>query len=153
MKFWDNLDIPEDLDGCWEWRSKKGTGKRAYTRYKGKAWSSSRLSWFLTNGTIPEGMCVCHKCDNPPCCNPAHLFLGTIQDNVDDRERKGRNKMPLSRGEDHGHHKLTKEEVLEIRKIYNGRNSSYRALAKIYGVSFGEVRKIVKRQTWEWLNG
>lgn len=152
MTFWDSIDIPENLDNCWEWRSKKGSGERPYTRYKNKAWSRPRLSWFLTNGEIPEGMCVCHRCDNPSCCNPSHLFLGTIQDNVNDRERKGRNKLPQSRGEEHGQHKLTKEQVLEIRNSYKeGSTNTYRSLAKKYGLTFGAIRNIIKRKTWSWL--
>lgn len=153
MKFWDSVDIPKDLDKsrCWEWKSKRGTGQRPYTKYKNKSWNTSRLAWFLLNGEIPKGMCVCHKCDNPPCCNPEHLFLGTVQDNVDDRERKGRNKMPLSRGEEHGHHKLSESDVKEIRFLYFTTSHSYRSLAEKFGVSFGEIRNIVKLKNWGWL--
>lgn len=151
MRFWDSVII-KSPDECWEWRSKAGTGKRAYTSHNGKAWSASRLSWYLTNGEIPEGMCVCHKCDNPPCVNPSHLFLGTHQENVDDRERKGRNKLPGSKGEEHGLHKLTRDEVYAIRNLYSSSPHTYRSLARMFGVSFGEIRKIVKRQTWAWLD-
>lgn len=154
--FWRNLIIPINPDGttnvnsCWEWRSKSGTGKRAYTSYKNKAWSASRLAWTLSFGEIPDGLCVCHICDNPPCCNPNHLFLGTQQDNVDDRERKGRNKLPHSLGEEHGQSKLTEVQVLSIRKEYVA-GETYRSLAKKYGVTFGAIRNIVKYRTWGWL--
>lgn len=157
MIFWDSINTQWNGDGtpnkqrCWEWRSVAGTGKRGYTHYQNKSWSTSRLAWVLTYGEIPEGMCVCHRCDNPPCCNPYHLFLGTIQDNVDDREAKGRNKMPHSKGEEHGSHKLTQEEVMCIRNLYFSSAHTYRSLAEMFGVTFGAIRNIIKRKTWSWL--
>jgi hypothetical protein len=57
---------------------------------KKKSTQAHRFSWYLTNGEIPDGIYVCHKCDNPPCCNPKHLFLGTAKDNADDMRAKGR---------------------------------------------------------------
>lgn len=86
---------PED---CWPWtaaRSKKGYGS---VRYQGEVWVASRLAWFLTFGDIPNGLCVCHTCDNPSCVNPAHLFVGTVVENNRDRDRKGR----TARGMRHG---------------------------------------------------
>jgi hypothetical protein len=76
--------------GCMEWlgtRAFYGYGK---TMFRGKTTTAHRKVWTLTYGEIPEGMCVLHKCDNPPCCNPDHLFLGTHADNARDREAKGR---------------------------------------------------------------
>lgn len=151
MKFWDMIDVSEDKNTCWEWKSKKGTFLRAYTRYKGKSWNASRLAWFLINGEIPDGLIICHKCDNPPCCNPNHLFLGTFQDNVDDRERKGRNKTPHCLGEDHGGHKLTESDVREIRKLYQTTSHNYYTLSEIYGVCFSAIRNVIKGRSWGWL--
>lgn len=148
MKFWDCVEIKEDLDSCWEWKSKAGTNEYGNTTYRNSYWSSHRLAWFLYYGEIPQGMYVCHKCDNPPCCNPNHLFLGTHQDNVNDREKKRRNKLPRCSGEKHGQHKLTNIQVNEIRTMYATGRHSYRSLSGKYGVSFGEIRKIVKREVW-----
>jgi hypothetical protein len=76
-------------DGCWEWNAAKrlGYGKFAY---EGKVIDAHRLSWLLHFGPIPEGMLICHRCDNPPCVRPDHLFLGTRADNTHDMDAKGR---------------------------------------------------------------
>lgn len=149
--FWSNVYVGSDSE-CWEWISYSGTREYAETKWHGKNVRCHRKAYELFYHTeIPEGMQVCHTCDNPPCCNPHHMFLGTFQDNVDDRERKGRNKLPHSIGEQHGQHKLTQSQVLEIRKLYNSGQHTYYSLADLFGVTFGNIRKIVKKQTWGWL--
>lgn len=62
--------------------------------FEGRMRLAHRVAWMITNGPIPDGLCVLHRCDNPPCVNPAHLFLGTVQDNNADRDAKGRGKLP-----------------------------------------------------------
>ena len=121
-----------ESSGCWEWFGSKrnGYGRMIIgSRTDGtrKSVSAHRISYELTYGEIPIGMEVCHKCDNPPCVNPSHLFLGTRQDNIDDRERKGRNNPP--KGEKHAKAKLTELDVLTIRK------------KRLQGVSFGKLAK------------
>jgi len=152
--FWNNINI-SSKDLCWEWIGKAGTNEYAQTRWNNIPILCHRKSYELFYGVdVPDDLEVCHTCDNPPCCNPYHLFLGTHQDNVDDRERKGRNKLPHSLGEEHGKHKLTEEEVLEIiRLYYKVGGHTYHTLAEIFNVSFGNVRKIIKGQTWNWLTG
>jgi len=148
--FWMNVFIGDDNE-CWEWKSLSGTNQYGNTRFDGKGYSTHRLAYKLFYGNLPDDLYVLHKCDNPPCCNPNHLFLGTHQDNVDDREAKNRNKLPHSKGEDHGLSKLTVDQVRLIRTYYNNGGWSYRRLAQKFGVSFGNIRKIVKRETWNWL--
>jgi hypothetical protein len=83
--------VAPGADGCIEWTGKvdrKGYGRISI---EGRQFFAHRVTWELANGPIPDGMCVCHHCDNPPCCNVAHLFLGTIRDNNLDMSAKGRN--------------------------------------------------------------
>ncbi len=79
-----------EKNGCWEWQLALAPDGTGLATYKNKHWRASRLSYFVFKGPIPEGMLVCHTCDNPSCCNPDHLFLGTPKDNMQDREKKGR---------------------------------------------------------------
>jgi hypothetical protein len=107
-------------------RSPLGYGKWSRPRHEGGTIQAHRYAWLLTNGSIPPGMCVLHRCDNPPCVNPSHLWIGTLKDNVQDMLRKGRAKGgPPSR--------LTKEEWREAAILYWGGAISMRALARSYG--------------------
>lgn len=81
--FWAQVHKSGD---CWEWKGKRYPS--GYGRHS--KFYAHRVAYELVHGPIPAGMFVCHRCDNPPCCNPAHLFLGTPEDNAKDRERKGR---------------------------------------------------------------
>jgi len=87
--FWNMIDIRSE-DECWVWLGSSSGG--GYGQSQDKIKKAHRQSWVYTNGDIPDGMDVCHECDNPPCCNPNHLFLGTHQDNMVDRTRKGRSR-------------------------------------------------------------
>lgn len=92
--FWSKVDV-RGPDDCWEWQGSRSTSEpgRDYGRAwagKGRTQLAHRLSWEMANGDIPPGMQICHHCDNPPCVNPAHLFLGTNRDNVLDGLAKGR---------------------------------------------------------------
>ena len=118
--------IPEC--GCIVWTgstSKKGYGKLVHMQ---KDYRAHRLAYELAYGAIPDGLCVCHRCDNRACINPAHLFLGTHADNIADRDRKGRNKQ--CRGEQQGHSKLTDDAIIAI--LADCRTAS--EIANAYGV-------------------
>jgi len=98
-RFWTRVDRSAGAEGCWPWvAGKSGCGYGTL----GVNWTDQyvhRLSYEMNFGPIPDGMCVCHHCDNPPCVNPLHLFLGTVGDNVRDMVQKGRWRRPIPRRE------------------------------------------------------
>ena len=93
-RFWSKV---ERGDGCWHWRGAAERSGYGSFRFRGRAQRAHRVSWVLTNGTIAEGMHVLHRCDNPACVRPDHLFLGTHQDNMDDKSAKGRCRGPAKK--------------------------------------------------------
>jgi hypothetical protein len=95
--FWDNVGITDDTADCWPWllgRSGKGYGNTVRQMHGARVAGAHRIAWVIVNGPIPAGLFVCHACDNPPCCNPSHLWLGTNSDNLRDAVAKGRRKVP-----------------------------------------------------------
>lgn len=86
--FWSRVNVGASAE-CWEWKRGKTRGY-GHLRYKGEDWRAHRLAWTLVFDSIPNEMNVLHSCDNPACCNPNHLFLGTQRDNMIDRGKKGR---------------------------------------------------------------
>lgn len=134
--------VPEN-NGCLLWiGSRTGLGYGRFW-FDGRTWLASRMAWFLERGSIADGLIVLHKCDNPPCVNPAHLFLGTYKDNVADSAHKGR-RATLDR---HGRSKLTSPEVAAIRAA-RATGEAERVIAKRYRISQCQVSKIVLFQSW-----
>lgn len=138
-------------DECWNWKSHINSRGYGSFFFDGTMESVHRISWEVHNGPIPPGKgtlgtCVCHKCDNPICCNPNHLFLGSQADNVADRDKKGRNVVPDIKGEQSANAKLTDAQILEIRSL---RGISQRKIATIYGVSQSLISDIVNRKRWK----
>lgn len=127
---------------------KRGYGKFAM---KSGAWElAHRVAYKLYSGVIPDGMSVLHKCDNPHCVNPKHLYLGTYKNNASDRETRDRGNHAY--GMKHGRNKLTSSQVLEIRDLHDtGKYSCFR-LASIYGVNPKTVYDIVNRKIWKTLH-
>lgn len=148
-RIWDKVQ-QSGSDECWPWigtRDKNGYGMFSNFRRNGKREQrASRIIWILTHGEIPTGMFVLHRCDNPPCCNPRHLFLGSPLDNMQDKMSKGRHKCPT--GETHKLSKLTTEIVLDIRRLFSA-GISQREIARRFQIGFKNVNKIVHRQRWK----
>jgi hypothetical protein len=108
-----------------------------------------RVSWLIHRGAIPPGLFVCHRCDNRRCVRPSHLFLGRLQDNHLDMERKGR----IAHGELHGQAKLTADQVMLIRRQAECGTLNAAKLAEAYGVHPGTITTIASRQTWRHIPG
>jgi len=142
MRFWEKVQKGPDNE-CWEWIGyrRQGYGVVGVDR---EVIGAHRFSFELTNGPIPDGMFVLHRCDNPPCVNPAHLFLGTHADNMADCKVKGRAKGSPLVGSDCHAAKLNEALVMEIR---NSQDNSV-ILADRYRVSATTIRHIKTRNTW-----
>ena len=138
-----------DASGCWLWNGSLASQGYGTVSIDGKQTRTHRAFYEHFVKTIPNRLCVCHKCDMRPCVNPNHLFLGTNQDNVDDRERKGRNKLPL-KGEQHNHAKLTEAQVIEARTLWQA-GRSQNSLAKQFGVCAKTMREAVTGKSWKSL--
>ena len=111
-RFWSKVNIKDLLD-CWEWTATKTPNGYGQFTVDRKKIQTHRLAWEFTYGKIPEGLCVLHKCDNKACVNPAHLFIGTHNDNMQDMIKK--NRQSHNTGQLNGNNKLTQNQVLEIR--------------------------------------
>lgn len=136
-RFWEKVDKTET---CWNWigfTEGKGYG---IIRINQKQQKAHRVAWELTNGKIPDGMCVLHHCDNRRCVNPSHLFIGTQIENIEDRQNKKR----MATGNRIAASKLDKTKVEEIRRS----KLKYRELAAIYGVSTRTVSDIRRKIYW-----
>jgi hypothetical protein len=155
--FWSKVRIGEPRE-CWEWQGSRinGYGKLSW---HGQRVQAHRVAYYLANGEIElltgfrrlEGklasykMFVLHKCDNRPCCNPSHLFLGSLRTNMLDAYIKGRKVQPRSK---HVNAKLTPDQVREIRCRYDAGEATQMPLAKEYGVSQRAISLIVRRETY-----
>lgn len=153
VKRWLTDSVRVQESGCWEWlksTNKKGYGRvgqncSVFLKYGERL--AHRISWLVYNGPIPPDACVLHKCDNPKCINPKHLFLGTIGDNNRDMHAKGRATLVRARGVEHHSHRFTEEDIKAIRtRLDNG--DSHRSIARDYGVQHQSIGAIHRGQTW-----
>lgn len=136
--------------GCFEWRGDTLNGY-GQMRYLGKRQRTHRLSWIAHHGGIPPGLCVLHRCDNPLCINPEHLFLGTRLDNNADKTLKGRQARGVGHGkagEDSHFSKLTALDVQAIRNTYARGELTQSQLAQQYGISQSQISNIVANKHW-----
>jgi hypothetical protein len=130
-------------DGCWTWKGAVNASGYGTITIDGKTQVASRMAYRYFVSDIYEGMNVCHHCDNPLCIRPSHLFLGTQQDNMIDRNSKGR--APNMSGSKHPRSKLTDEQVNEILTSPARQTD----LAKKYGVSQATISLLISRRTWK----
>lgn len=178
--FWAKVDKTpgHGPDGsCWIWMAHKDKDGYGMFGFQGHKYKAHRISYTLEYGPIPRGLLGLHKCDNPGCMRPDHVWIGTTADNIKDRFRKGRSSRGdnhysrlqpdrLSRGDNHysrlnpermtrgkKHHScsFTEDQVLEIRARYKNGGCTHRGLAKEYGVAKSSIQNIVTRKTWTHL--
>lgn len=163
-RFWSKVDI-RGLSECWSWqgsfRSNKAGQEYDDFSYKHKHFVASRVAYFLHYGVDLGSEQACHRCDNPPCCNPNHLFAGTQKVNREDAVTKGRTatgdrngarlyseKMP--RGEANGNSRLTAGKVAEMRGLFDsGEVTVFTTLGPMFLVSEITAAKVVRRETWK----
>lgn len=144
-RFWNRVDM-RSADECWEWTWGKQNGYGSiFWPPDNRTVHASRIAWMLTHGPIPDGLGILHHCDNPPCCNPAHLYAGDQAANTRDMVVRGRHVAP--RGEDQHNAKLSESEVREIRERYKVVRST-RKLAREYGVSRACIRFVLQGKSW-----
>ena len=146
-RFWEKVDV-RGPNNCWQWMA--GKDRDGYGRIRldgnGPTLRAHRVSFEIAHGPIPDGLQVLHTCDNPGCCNPAHLFLGTDADNHHDMDQKGRRVNPL--GEAHGMSKLTEGDVLTIREL-SAAGYAQEAIARKFGIGHSTVSDVVNRKSWK----
>lgn len=146
-RFWKKVDRSPHPKGCWLWTAYRNKDGYGMIKWGGRRVESGhRISYLLANGEFSDELFVLHKCDNPRCVNPEHLFLGTHQDNVDDRDNKNRQ----SAGENRPLHKITNEQAEEIRE--RCKNGAWGIQTKIgieYGLSSGTVSLIARGKRYK----
>ena len=145
-RFWGRVS-KGDPDKCWVWQAAVDSCGYGRIRVNGPHQKASRVAYALTRGDIPDGMCVCHRCDNPACVNPNHLFLGNHSQNMRDMVRKGRS----TRGARNNQSVLSESDVIEIRSKYIPNQYGCRRLAKEYGVHTTTIHLIVTGKNWSHL--
>lgn len=170
-RFWAKVD-QRGPGECWEWQGLLlGTGY-GQVGFRGRGYGTHRVAWMLTHGDIPAGLFVCHRCDNPACVNPTHLFLGTPADNSRDMVIKGRvshgdrhrqsiktrargdqngarlHPERLPRGSNHGNSRLTEAMVSEIRRLLAVGTMTKQVIALQFGVSRSVIWSIAAGRTW-----
>lgn len=144
-RFWRKVDR-RGPDECWSWMAGKD-GKGYGSFFVGTAnYIAPRVSWAIHHGEIPNGLGVLHTCDNPPCVNPNHLFLGTQKDNNEDRENKGRG----SFGSKHGMSILKESDIKEIRELMKN-GVSQEEIAKKFKVDRTTISAVKRGLSWSWL--
>jgi hypothetical protein len=145
-RFWRYVDRRGD-DECWPWQAGKKEPGYGNVRWNGRLSLAHRVAYEIASGHAPGALNVLHRCDNPCCVNPAHLFLGTQRDNMADARTKGR----TARGERHGKAVLTAEQVRAIRERFAAGGVTQSQLGREYGITQSHVWHIINYRMWKHL--
>lgn len=159
--FWSRVDRKENPYACWEWKGPINTYRMGYgiVSIHRKTKRAHRVAFELAYGNIPDGKLVLHKCDNPRCCNPAHLFLGSHKDNSRDMVSKGRMSIacwkspnrkspPVLKGEKNPMAKLNWIAVRKMRNKHTDEGTSVADLAREFGISWTLAKMVIANQIW-----
>ena len=145
LKFWQCVDFGIG-DDCWLWTGTKTDAGYGTVVFKGERTTAHRIAYKLTKGEIPNGLVLMHKCDNRPCCNPAHLKPGTQKQNLADMHAKGRQGDCRNFGGKNGNTRITFEKCEEMRRLHNEQNITQTALAKMFGLGQSHVSRIIRHE-------
>jgi hypothetical protein len=146
-RFWENVQKAEG-EACWLWTGARDRRGYGYLSVEGRFAGAHRASWMIHQGPIPPGMGVLHRCDTPPCVNPAHLFIGTHLDNMADRDQKGRTR----KGETQPRARLTGEAVADIRRRHAA-GEEIASIAADHGIAQTTVTNVANGARWAHLGG
>ncbi len=148
-RFWRKVKKGQNHE-CWNWLGCYNNSGYGQVRIDRKSILVHRFSWEIHKGKIPDEMCVLHKCDNPFCVNPNHLFLGTNQDNINDKMNK--NRQPDLKGEKNGNSKLTLDQVKHIKQLCYEGKFLQKEIAKMFNMSYSLISDINKNKIWRHVN-
>lgn len=145
---WDRVDRCGP-DECWPWTGSINTWGYGAVQVDGVIMNASRAAYIATHGEVPDGLVVCHKCDNPACCNPAHLFAATQAENLADCRRKGRARGQFKAGRKHPKPtaKLTPEKVQEARRLYAA-GVSQSEIGRLWGIHSSTISRAIRGERW-----
>lgn len=143
-RFWSKVDRSGGPDRCWPWLLSCNRGGYGQLQLRSRKHRAHRVAFFLTHGRWPA--VARHRCDNPPCCNPAHLLEGTHEDNMRDKSRRGR--VARKAGEANGRAKLVAQDAECIRKLYATEVFTFAELGRAFGVAKSTVLHIVHGKAW-----
>ena len=157
-KIKDNI-VVDSITGCWNWIHAKFTNGYGCIVWENRTYSTHRAAYIAWKGKIKKGLYVCHSCDNKGCCNPKHLWVGTVQDNMRDRNNKNRQAFGDRNGtrthpekrkyaEDNSKSKVTADQVRNIRSRYRLGRSTTKELSEHYGLCVEQIRRIIRKEYW-----
>jgi ribosomal protein S25 len=142
--FWNKVKYPGNDRECWEWTASVDKDGYGYFRI-GKTYRAHQLAWEFYNGFRPKGLSVCHKCDNPSCCNPEHLVIATNQENMSDMKNKGR----AAKGSKQGKAVFVEQDIIDIiNDSFNYKYKSMSEIARKYGTSVTIISHILNGVFW-----
>ena len=147
QRFWSKVD-PAPSECCWEWTACKSSDGYGQFKLHTKMLKAHRVAYTLAKDEIPDGLIVRHTCDNPACCNPDHLILGTHADNTADMYKRKRNRNRQAKGEDNSNSKLTAKQVMEIYNSPLLQNE----IAKLYNINRSLVSRIKHKKLWKHIH-